>query len=444
MNLLQRAIRGRKSWSETPFWDPERLRYPLYGSISRADREQIEHDFEGYVAGIYKRNGPVFSLMMVRQLVFSEARFKFRSLSDGRPGKLFGKPALERLERPWTNGTTGDLLSRMLQDADLAGNAFHAFHDGRIRRLRPDRVTIVLGSRSQPDLDMPAGFLPLDVEVAGYIYSPTRLGTDDDLLLLPSQVSHFAPIPDPEAHYRGMSWLTPVIREISADSAATLHKKKFFDNAATPNLAVALKETVTPQQFREFMAEMNAAHQGVDNAYKTMYVGGGADVTVVGADLKQLDFRGTQSAGESRLAAAAGVPPVIVGFSEGLGGSSLNEGNFKAARRRFVDATMRPLWRNAAGSLASLVDVPSDAELWFDTRDIAFLRDDSRDIAQIQFTQAQTIRQYVDAGFKPDSVVAAVEAEDMTLLRHSGLYSVQLQKPGASTAPTTVDPEQEQ
>lgn len=435
MNLLQRVLRGRKQWSEPPFWDLERLRYPFYGSITRGDREQIENDFEGYVAGVYKRSGPVFALMTVRQMVFTEARFKFRSPEDNR---LFGTPALKPLERPWTGGTTGDLLGRLLQDADLAGNAFWTSYAGRIRRMRPDRVTILLGSRSEPGEDMPPGYLPLDIEVAGYIYSPRMLGGDGDVLLLPSQVAHFAPIPDPEAHFRGMSWLTPVIREISADTAATRHKLKFFENAATPNVAVSVKDTVTPIQFREFMAEMNAAHQGVDNAYKTMYVGGGADVTVIGADLKQLDFKVTQGAGESRLAAAARVPPVIAGFSEGLSGSSLNEGNFKAARRLFVDATLRPLWRNAAGSLAPLVEVPAGAELWYDARDIAFLRDDSRDVAQIQFTQAQTIRQLVDAGYKPETVVAAVEAEDMTLLEHSGLYSVQLQKPG--TVPATDQP----
>jgi hypothetical protein len=67
-----------------------------------------------------------------------------------------------------------------------------------------------------------------------------------------------------------------------------------------------------------------------------------------------------------------------------LAGSSLNEGNFKAARRLYVDGTLRPLWHNAAGSLAPLVDVPSDAELWYDARDIAYLRDDNRDAAEIR------------------------------------------------------------
>jgi hypothetical protein len=30
-------------------------------------------------------------------------------------------------------------------------------------------------------------------------------------------VAHWSPIPDPLANFRGMSWLTPVLREIDAD-----------------------------------------------------------------------------------------------------------------------------------------------------------------------------------------------------------------------------------
>jgi hypothetical protein len=105
---------------------------------------------------------------------------------------------------------------------------------------------------------------------------------------------------------------------------------------------------------------------------------------------------------------------------------------------------MRPLWRNAAGSLAQLVNVPAGAELWYDDRDIAFLREDRRDAAEIQGVQSRTIRQLVDAGYEPKSVTAAVMAEDYSLLTHTGLYSVQLQKPGATQTPpdppTTQEP----
>ncbi|MEV0994649.1 phage portal protein [Nonomuraea sp. NPDC050202] len=436
MGLLERVAaeardrrrRGRKAWSEPPFWDLERLRWPFIGSSSlNSDREQIENDFPGYVQGIYKRNGPIAALMLVRLAVFSEARFTFRRMRNGRPGDLFGTRALALLEKPWPGGTTGDLLARMIQDADLSGNAFIARVPGtdRLRRLRPDWVTIVSASKSEPELYGAA----LDAEVIGYYYSPRAPGVRTDTLLLPSQVAHFAPIPDPEFSWRGMSWLTPVLREISADLAATTHKLKFFENGATPALAVRLDASVTPEMFERFKTLMNESHAGVDNAYKTLYLGGGADVTPLTMDLRALDFKSIQGAGESRLAAAAGVPATIVGFSEGLQGSSLNAGNYSSARRRFADATMRPLWRNVAGSLASLIDVPDGADLWFDARDISFLQDDRKDAAEIQQSKAAAIRQLVDAGYDPASVVAAIEAEDMTLLVHTGLYSVQLQPP---------------
>lgn len=446
-NLLRRALRKGLNGS----WDVDRLRAPLLGMSSmRSDREQIETDFEGYVQGIYKRSGPVFALMMTRMLLFSEARLMYRRIRAGRPGDLFSLPDLDILRKPWPGGTTGDLLSQMIVDADLAGNAYVTVVNGRIRRLRPDWVTIVTGSRSQPELYGAA----LDAELLGYIYTPYQLGsvprgwpstaTPGDLsegtFLLPDQVAHFRPIPDPDANFRGMSWLTPVLREVSSDNAATLHKKRFFENGATPQIVASVDANVRPDDFRRFIAMMDERHQGVDNAYKTMYLGGGADVTVAGADLKQIDFKATQGAGESRLAAAAGVPPTIVGFSEGLAGSSLNAGNYAASRRRLSDGTMRPLWRNLAGSLASIVHVPGDAELWYDDRDIAFLREDRSDVAQIQQAQAQTIRALVDAGYDAESVVAAVQAEDWGLLTHTGLFSVQLQPPG-TTPPGGTDPQ---
>jgi hypothetical protein len=139
-----------------------------------------------------------------------------------------------------------------------------------------------------------------------------------------------------------------------------------------------------------------------------------------------------QSAGETRIAAAARTPPVMVGLSEGLQGSALNSGNYQAARRMFADGTMRPLWRKAAGSLERIVAPPRSASrLWYDDRDIAFLKEDLKERAEVMLTRAQSARQLVDAGFRPDSVIAALEAEDLSLLEHSGLFSVQLQAAGA-------------
>lgn len=414
-------------------------------TYGRTPAEPIGDNFAGYVIGALRANPIVWTVELIRVAVFAEARFLWQEFNKGRPGRLYGDRSLQLLETPWAAGTTGDLLARMLLHADFAGNAFTARVGDELIQLRPDWTDILLTPRTAP-LGAGGADRVIGWRQAGLAYYDGGKGqTSEPAIFLPGEYSHFAPMPDPLASYRGMSWLTPVVREVQADGAATRHKLKFFENGATPNLAVSLPKEIGPEAFAAFRAKMDAEHKGVDNAYRTLYVGGGADVTVVGADFKQIDLSASQGKGETRIANAAGVPAVIAGLSEGMQGSSLNAGNYQSAKRRFADGTMRPLWRNAAGSLQAILKPPSDgSRLWYDDRDVAFLRDDEADRAQIQSTQAVTIRQLTDAGFLPESVIAAVEAEDLALLKHSGYFSVQLQAPGASgttdTPTTPADP----
>lgn len=386
--------------------------------------EEIGADFTGMVRGAYKANGIVFACMVARMTLFAEARFQFQRLQSGRPGDLFGTRDLALLETPWPNGTTADLLSRMIQDADLSGSWYGARRPAMIQRLQPDWVTIIMGSRN-PDPD--AGML--DTEVLGYSYKPGGpMSNAKAIPLLSEEVAHFSPLPDPAAHYRGMSWLTPVIREVMGDQAATEHKLKFFEQGATPCLVVSLDAQIEREAFERWVEMFSAKTEGIENAYKNLYLGAGARAERVGADLKQVDFKVVQGAGETRIAAAAQVPPIIAGLSEGLAASTYS--NFGSARRLFADRTLRPLWRQAAGALSSITAVPTDARLWYDDRDISFLQEDVRDDAGIQSLQSVSIRQLIDAGFEPDSVVAAINAGDLKRLRHTGLFSVQLQPPG--------------
>lgn len=387
--------------------------------------EQIPNSFTSYVSSGYKSNGVVFACVLSRMLVFSEARFKFRPLNNGQYGRLFGTPELAILENPYPGGSTGELLARMEQDVSLSGNAFVARRfvgtrrEDRLHRLRPDYVTIVMGSTGDTDNDA-------DVEVVGYAYEPPN---QTPVFFSADEVAHYSPLPDPVASFRGMSWLTPVLREIDADGAATDHKAAFFRNGATPNAVVTLSEKVTPENFERFRRLMESEHKGAANAYKTLFLGGGADMKVVGSTFEQMSFRATQGAGETRIAAAAGVPPIIVGLSEGL--ESATYSNYAMARRKFADHWARPHWRMAAQALSKLINVPAASELWYDETDIAFLQEDVKDRASIQTQRAMTIEALVRAGFTPDSAVAAVNADDFGLLAHTGLYSVQLQPPNS-------------
>jgi phage portal protein BeeE len=225
-----------------------------------------------------------------------------------------------------------------------------------------------------------------------------------------------------------MSLLSPVLRESKADSAATSHKLSFFEQAATPNLKVKADPTLTPEKFKEWVTLFRQGHEGAANAYKTLFLGGGADAEVIGANLRQMDFKQTQGAGETRIAAAAGVPPVLVGLSEGLQAATYS--NYGQARRAFGDEWARPTWRNFAGSLQSIIPTPSDSRLWYDDNDVPFLQEDQKDAADIFQVRASTLRSLLEAGFDAESAKAAVDAEDVTLLKHLNLLSVQLQPPG--------------
>jgi phage portal protein BeeE len=387
--------------------------------------QEVAQSLPGYMAAL-RASPPAFAAQLTRALVLSQARFTFR---NRRTRALFGTTALEPLETPWPNATTGQMLTRMEWHAGLAGNAYVHRRPGRLRVLRPDWVAIVFGSDQEPEDAATA----LDGEVIGYAYvngGLARLGTNAVHTLLPDEVAHWSPVPDPERAEIGMSWLTPALRDMQGDRSATEHKLRYFINGATPNMVIKGIPAATKQQFDDLVAMMEAQHAGVANAYKTLYLTAGADATVVGSDLTGIDFSSTQGAGETRIAMLSLVHPVILAAAEGLKGAALNAGNFSMARRIWADKWIYPTLQDLSAALAPLLQVPSGAELWPDTADMPLLREDARDAADIEAVKATTIRTYTDGGFDPDSAVAAVAGQDITLLKHSGLLSVQLNPPG--------------
>lgn len=392
-----------------------------YGSTT----ETVANDYSTNVANVLRRNGPIFSLIAFRTDLFSQVRWSFRQRRNGKPGDIFSTPLLDVVnDDPQIN-------KWMVIDNDLAGN-FYGYRDqSQVTRLRPDWVQLAY--------DKPID--AWDAHLVGYLYyegGPHGKSPDQAIRFLPEDVVHWYDRPDPDRRGMGMSWITPIAREIAADNAANTHKLKFFENGATPNLVFKFPEQITPAAAKEFKEEFDTESVGVHNAYKNLWLGGGADATVIGADLRQLEFSVTQGKGESRLASAARVPAVLVGFSEGLQAATYS--NYASARRMAADGLLHPLWVSAAQALGQTIRPPSGAEFWYDSRDIPFLREDKADEANIRQTDGQTIRSLVDAGYVPETVVSAVQSGDWSLLQHTNLFSVQLQPPGTTAAPTPNQP----
>lgn len=393
----------------------------LRQTYTAGDAERLQGTFASYAADGYQANGIVFAVLQRRVALFSETRFQWQRLNDK---SLWGDQNLKLLEEPWPGGSTGELLARMEQDASLAGNAFIAREPGRLRRLRPDWTEFVM----TPETNGHRSLL-------GYLHRPNG-GYGDAIFYLPEEVAHYAPIPDPLGRRRGMSWLTPVAREVDADALMTSHKSDFFRNSATPNALIKYQQKLGTGA-KERLAAAWSARYGGSEGWGTAVLDEGADFQVIGSSFESMNFAGVQAAGENRIAAAGGVPAIVVGLKEGL--DSATYSNFAQAMRAFADLTMRPLWREVCAALSVIVPPPSGSRLWYDTRDIAALSAGEQDAAATMAQQAATLSTLLAAGFDPDSAKAAVTAGDLTLLRHTGLLSVQLQPPGST--PTSAPAE---
>lgn len=401
--------------------------YPILGnqSMPGTPRVDIANDFEGYVQQIHNRSGVVAAAVTARALLLSELRFKWRAVQDG---NLFGDQSLLPLERPGTM-TRPELLALAEHHVSYGGNAyFHRDVNGRVRLLRPDWVTVVLASNDEPDNPSWGA----DAEVVAYIYQPGgKQAHATPVALGPTEVAHWKPEPDPANPWRGLSWVQSVLLEISTDIQASQHLAKFYEHAATPNLIFSFDKDLSSEQVKTYAEMIQKRHSGTANAYRNMVLGGGADVQVVGANLQQLDYKNTQGGHETRVASRARVPAVILGLREGMQGSSLNAGNYSSTRRMWADGWFSPTANGLCATLETIVPPPTGAELSHDPSAVMFLQEDRKDEAEIKQANAVTMRQLVESGYAPDSVTEAVVTGDFTKLRHSGLYSVQLQEAGA-------------
>src|SRR6266536_3423844 len=218
------------------FWEGMASGAAVYmGSYGDPGHEKALANLVGQARDAYQSNGAVFAVSLIRLALFSDARFVFQSLVDKH---TYGSQDLAILEEPWPNCTTGELLARMEQDLTVAGNAYlWKAEDDLLVQMPPDEVTIISeefrGSRGHYR------------RVVGYDWDPSPVqnvapGTDnrsEQAQTLPvEEVAHWSPIADPRAKFRGMSWLTPIMREISADTAMTSYKIAYLENMAAPNL----------------------------------------------------------------------------------------------------------------------------------------------------------------------------------------------------------------
>jgi Phage portal protein len=383
-------------------------------SYGQPGREALPPGLSGFALQANGTSSIVFAAEAVRMALFAEARFQFQAKDDKH---LFGNTTLAKLEEPFgPDSTEGDLLGRMEQDAGLLGQAYIWDPPGedRLVRLRPDWTTIVSALVQVSG----GGYYRRKI---GYWHEPPKPLMDRDrtegFMVPAGECVHWAPIPDPAADFRGMAWLTPAIRDVQGDSGLAQYKIKYLEHAATPNLLIRYSQKLAPGTVDRIRERVTARYGGIDNAFRTLVLDQGADSTVVGNSLSQMDFSGVSAVGVERILADAMVPGVLVGL-EPLRGAGRG---YQESMQKLANLWARPQWRSVCGALSQLLDVPAGNRLWFDTSDIAALADGELERGQAALVRMQALLAAVQAGYTHESAIAAVDSMDLSQLQAAGL-----------------------
>jgi hypothetical protein len=431
--LLDRLLRTRDG-----YWEGLASGAAVFTtSYGAPDREALLPQFTEWAKKAYSNNGVVFAAVLTRMLILSEAEFQWQALDDRH---LFGTTDLAILEEPWGPGSTsGELVIRMEQD-QIAGNAYIWRPPGEdlLVRLRPDWTTIV------SEVVNVTGGGQYRRKVGYFVQDPVKAaaGQDDGQFYPAGEVAHWAPIPDPVAEFRGMSWMTPVVRNISSDDGMTQYQIKYLENAASPNLLIRYANKLQPGTIDSIRERMNARYGGVTNAFKTLVLDQGADTTIIGNNLSEMDFSNVSAGGAERILAAAGVPGVLVGI-EPLRGAGRG---YQESMQKFANLWARPTWRSLCSCLETICPPPATgSRLWVDTANIAALQDGELERGQSALVNAQALLTLSQAGYDRMSAVEAVQAADWSLLKESALppapaggpvqHMMPQQQPGVTATP---------
>lgn len=404
--LLDRLIRRDGYWEGMA--SGAAVLTSTYGS---PDREAVLPALTSFAQNANATDSPVFSAILVRMMLLAEAQFQFQAKDDKH---LYGNTSLAVLEHPFGPDTvSGELIARCEQDASLAGNSYTWSPPGEdvLVRLRPDWVTIV------SELVPVAGGGAYRRKI-GYWHQPPMgvSGQGAGFMAPAAEVAHWAPIPDPQAAFRGMSWLTAAMRDVQGDDAMAQYKIRYLQANATPNLVIKYAQKLQRATIDSLRERLSARYGGPDNAGKTLVLDQGADLVAVGNSLSQIDFTNVMSLGIERILAPAGVPPLLIGLESIKGAGK----SYQEVIRRFGDLTLRPLWRSLCGALEPLVPgVPAGSRLWVDTSEIAALQDGEQVRAQVTLIRAQALLALEQAGYDRMSAVKAIEAGDMGQLEEA-------------------------
>lgn len=285
---------------------------------------------------------------------------------EGRTYELDDHPLLALLAKPNPLQSGPELMEAWYGFLMISGNAYLeavdvAAQPRELYALRPDRMSLIPGPRGWPvayEYKAGGGKVRFDID---------RAAGRDPILHL----RLFHPLND----YYGFSPIEAAAAGIDIHNAAGSWNKALLDNGARPSGALIYhgadgQANLSEEQFARLKSELGDNYQGTANAGRPLLLEGGLDWKEMSFNPKDMDFIQSKNISAREIAAAFGVPPMLLGIT-----GDNTYANYQEANRAFYRQTVLPLAGKAARALSAWLGprFGGDLRLWYDADQVEAL-----------------------------------------------------------------------
>ncbi|PRY35351.1 phage portal protein [Umezawaea tangerina] len=305
--------------------------------------------------------------------------------------------ALDLWNKPNRFMTRQELVEAGQQHIELTGESsvFVGYHP-RFRSL-PLELWPVQPHRVAPVPD-PETFL------AGYLYQSPSGET------VPLELDQLLQIrtPNPWDPYHGLGPLQTVLTDADAGRYSAEWNLNFFLNGAEPGGIIELAKRMGPAEFREFRERWAEGHKGVANAHRVAMLTEGkwVDRKYTNRDMQLVEVRRVS---RDTVMEAWGIHKISLGISDDVNKANAIAGKLLFAEdltvprlerwKGFLNNDLLPLYGELGTGLEFDYDSPVPADREADNEE--------------RTSKSEAVKTYIDAGFEPSAVLAAVGVPDM-------------------------------
>jgi HK97 family phage portal protein len=146
--------------------------------------------------------------------------------------------------------------------------------------------------------------------------------------------------------YMGLAPIAAATRAVYRDNQATDFISAFFQNAAVPQGLLKIKHRVQKDEAERVRALWRERYSGKRGWYEVAVLDADTEYQQLGLSQSEMGMPDLTNLNESRICAAFGVPPQLVGALVGLNNSTYS--NYETGRRVFWEDTLSPLYTRLA------------------------------------------------------------------------------------------------